>query len=171
MKQESFEWLLVNQNSSGVWTTKWVHIKDNHRLKRHTKKYDRANEFHWIWRYSQPCNFHDGTFLTNFTLPDSEYLFVDKRDIIQLSWLFAKGPKTISELTPFSSRFPNILYVAVKLKHVNSKTVLGPFANNLHYYCRSRSFCLRQYFSVYQFFISFHRFTEFRIFDSKLFGL
>jgi hypothetical protein len=48
-----------------------------------------------------------------------------------LSWLFAKGPKTISELTPFSSQFPNILYVAVKLKHVNSKTVLGPFANNL----------------------------------------
>jgi hypothetical protein len=48
-----------------------------------------------------------------------------------LSWLFAKGPKTISELTPFSSQFPNILYVTVKLKHVNSKTVLGPFANNL----------------------------------------
>jgi hypothetical protein len=41
-----------------------------------------------------------------------------------LSWLFAKGPKTISELTPFSSQFPNILHVAVKLKHVNSKTVL-----------------------------------------------
>jgi hypothetical protein len=50
---------------------------------------------------------------------------------LKLSWLFAKGPKTISELTPFSSQFPNILYVAVKLKHVNSKTVLGPFANNL----------------------------------------
>jgi hypothetical protein len=49
----------------------------------------------------------------------------------KLSWLFAKGPKTISELTPFSSQFPKILYVAVKLKHVNSKTVLGPFANNL----------------------------------------
>jgi hypothetical protein len=48
-----------------------------------------------------------------------------------MSWLFAKGPKTISELTPFSSQLPNILYVAVKLKHVNSKTVLGPFANNL----------------------------------------
>jgi hypothetical protein len=47
-----------------------------------------------------------------------------------MSWLFAKGPKTISELTPFSSQFPNILYVAVKLKYVNSKTVLGPFANN-----------------------------------------
>jgi hypothetical protein len=48
-----------------------------------------------------------------------------------MSRLFAKGPKTISELTPFSSQFLNILYVAVKLKHVNSKTVLGPFANNL----------------------------------------
>jgi hypothetical protein len=48
-----------------------------------------------------------------------------------MSWLFAKGPKTISKLTPFSSQFPNILYVAVKLKHVNSKTVLGPFAKNL----------------------------------------
>jgi hypothetical protein len=53
-----------------------------------------------------------------------------------MSWLFAKGPKTISELTPFSSQFPNILYVVVKLKHVNSKTVLGPFANNLlKFYC------------------------------------
>jgi hypothetical protein len=40
----------------------------------------------------------------------------------KLSRLFAKGPKTISELTPFSSQFPNILYVAVKLKHVNDCT-------------------------------------------------
>jgi hypothetical protein len=48
-----------------------------------------------------------------------------------MSWLFVKGPKTISELTPFSTQLPNILYVAVKLKHVNCKTVLGPFANNL----------------------------------------
>jgi hypothetical protein len=36
-----------------------------------------------------------------------------------------EGAITISELTPFSYQFPNILYVAVKLKHVNSKMVIG----------------------------------------------
>ncbi len=42
--------------------------------------------------------------------------FLSKTNLnFELSWLFAKGPKTISELTPFSYQFPNILYVAVKL--------------------------------------------------------
>ncbi len=33
--QESFDRLLMNQNSPVEWTRKWVHIKNNHRLKRH----------------------------------------------------------------------------------------------------------------------------------------
>jgi hypothetical protein len=39
---------------------------------------------------------------------------------------------TISKLTPFSSQFSNISYVAVKLKHVNSKIVIAPSAHNQH---------------------------------------
>jgi hypothetical protein len=50
--------------------------------------------------------------------------------ISYLSRLFAKGPKTVLELTCFSLTATYKILGNWELKGVNSEMVLGPFANN-----------------------------------------
>ncbi len=47
-----------------------------------------------------------------------------------MSRLFAKGPKTVLELTCFSLTATYKMLGNWELKGVNSEMVLGPFANN-----------------------------------------
>jgi hypothetical protein len=56
--------------------------------------------------------------------------FYGTNKYIKLCWLSAEGAITISVLTLFSSQFLHTLYVVVKLKHVNSKMVMAPSADN-----------------------------------------